>query len=244
MLRYQKLDWEKFRKLQAMVRCRNRSFSIFVDEVRERRQRHGLGGDVRLLLDTEQQSRLDHWIEFQNRHLKRLEEFQKKRDKLKQELEDSRKLAGDRNPTCPKFGPARAEVLKRRLEVTERDLKWHHVLLHWIEQRRLAMDPGHSTLVKEDHEDQDAASKAVRKISTRGRRIKQTDGPSVLGKVRVTKTKSKERNTRNMRIQNPKASELEPSFQNLDVILQSSTFIGVELSRDEAFQDKASAYQD
>lgn len=72
-----------------MVRCRNRPFSNLVDEVRERRQRHGLSGHVRLLLDTEQQSRLDNWIEFQNRHLKRLEQFEKERDKLKQELDDN-----------------------------------------------------------------------------------------------------------------------------------------------------------
>ncbi|KAF2817570.1 uncharacterized protein BDZ99DRAFT_457296 [Mytilinidion resinicola] len=223
VLCYQKLDWEKFRRLQAMVRCRNRPFSKFVDEVRERRQRHGLGGDVRLLLDLERQSRLDNWIEFQNRHLKRLEQFEKERDRLKQELDDAQKLAGDRNTTRPKVGPTRAEALKRRLEVTERDLKWHHVLLHWIEQRRLAMDPGHPTPIKEDYEDQDAAPKAVRRTSTRGRPIKQINGPSVLGQVRVTKPKSKERNTRNMQTQKPKAPGLEPPIQNLDVILQSST---------------------
>lgn len=222
MLCYQKLDWEKFRRLQAVVRCRNRPFSNFVDEVRERRQRHGLSGHVRLLLDTELQNWLDNCMEFQNRHLKRLEQFQKERDKLKQELDDNKKLTGDRITTHLKLGPTRAEALERRLEVTERDLKWHHVLLHWIEQRRLAMDPGHPTPVKEDHDDQGAAPKAVRRTSTRERPTKQTEGPSILGKVRVTKANSKKRNIRNMQIQKLKAPELEPPIRNLDVILQSS----------------------
>ncbi|MCJ1342063.1 hypothetical protein MMC31_000243 [Peltigera leucophlebia] len=194
-----KLDWEIFRKLQAMVRYRSRTFSNFVDEVRERRQRHGL-----------------------NHHLKRLEQFEKERDKLKQDLDDAQNLAGDGNTTLPEFGPTPAEALKQRLEFTERNLKLHRVLLHWIEQRRLAMDPEHPTSVKEDREDQDAAQKAVRMTSTHGRRTKQTEGPSVLGKVRVTKAKSKGRNTRNMQIQKPKTPGLEPPIQNLDVILQSS----------------------
>ncbi|KAF2811773.1 uncharacterized protein BDZ99DRAFT_461763 [Mytilinidion resinicola] len=62
-------------------------------------------------------------------------------------------------------------------------------------------------------------------LVNRERRTKQIDGPSVLGKVRVTKAKakSKERNTRNMQTQKPKAPEPEPSIQKLDVILQSST---------------------
>ena len=222
VLCYQKLDWEKFRRLQAIVRRRNRPFKNFVDEVRERRQRYGLSGHVRLLLNTEQQSQLENWMEFQNRHLKRLEQFEKERDKLKQELEDNQKLAGDRNTPRPKLGPTRAEALKRRLKVIERDLKWHHVLLHWIEQRRLAMDLGHPTPVKEDHEDQDAAPKAVRRTFIRECLIKQVEGPSILGKFRVTKANLKKRNIRNMPIQRPKAPELEPPIWNLNVIPQSS----------------------
>lgn len=85
------------------------------------------------------------------------------------------------------------------------------------------MDPGNLSSVKEDHEDQDAAPKAVRMTSTRRSRTKQAAVPLVLGKVRVTKAKSKERNTRNMRIQKLKAPEPDLPIQNPDVILQSST---------------------
>ena len=222
VLCYQKLDWEKFRKLQARVRSRNRPFSNFVDEVRERRQRHGLGGDVCLLLDLEKQSRLDNWIEFQNRHLKRLEQFKEERDKLKQELADAQELAGYRNNTRPKFGPTRAEALKQRLEVIQRNLKWHHVLLQWIEQQRLAMDLVHPAPVREDNENQGAAPKFVRRTSTRGRRNKGKERSSILGNVRVMKSMSKERNKRNTQIQKLTASELEPPIQNLDSTSQAS----------------------
>jgi len=223
VLCYQKLDWEKFRMLQARVRRRNRSFSDFVDEVRQRRATHGLGGHVCLLLDIEQQSRLDNWIEFQNRHLKRLERFERERAMLKQELDDAQKLVGGWNTTCPKLGPTRAEALERRLEATERDLKRHHVLLNWIEQRRLAMDPGHAPPVEEGYKDLDAPSRVAPRTSTRGRQTKQTEGPSVLGKVRIAKAKPNEWSTRHARMQKPKASEFEPPFSTLDVILQSGT---------------------
>ena len=113
----QKMDWEKFRRLQAVIRHRNRPFSNYVDEVRERRQRCGLSGHVRLLLNIEQQSRLENWIEFQNRHLKRLEQFERERDKFKQELNDNQKLASDRDTTCPKLGLTYVEALMRRLKV-------------------------------------------------------------------------------------------------------------------------------
>lgn len=219
----QKMDWELFCSHQAGARCRNRPFSNFVDEVRERRQRHGLGGDVRLLFNTEQQSQLDNWIEFQNHHLKGLERLEKKRDMVKQGLDDAQKLAGNKNTAPNILGLTPVQMCTMSLEAGEQYVKSHRVLLHWIEQQRLAMDPGHPTPVKEDHEDQNVAPKAVRKTSTRGRRTKQTEGPSVLGKIRVTKAKSKQRNTRNMRTQKLKAPELEPPIQNLDVILQSST---------------------
>ena len=78
MLRTQLSDWRKFRVFQEKIRAyyHTKAFSIFVDNVRERRQRHKVGGDVRLLFNSEQQSRLGNWIEFQNYHLNRLEWFQ------------------------------------------------------------------------------------------------------------------------------------------------------------------------
>lgn len=75
-------------------RYRNELFSTYVYEVRERRQRHGLGGDFHLLSYSEQQSQQKNWVEFHNYHLKRHERLEKKRDGLMKEfrsrLEESR----------------------------------------------------------------------------------------------------------------------------------------------------------
>lgn len=66
-------DWREFRADQLRLRpFRN---DEFMDDVRERRRRHGLGGDIRLLPKLRQQCRLKNWIEFQNYHLKQLERF-------------------------------------------------------------------------------------------------------------------------------------------------------------------------
>jgi hypothetical protein len=139
-------DWRKFRTLQGRdrARYRNKLFSNFVDKVRERRQRHKLGGDVRLLLDPKQQSGLENWMEFQNYHLKRLERFERRRDSLSDAWKDA--------------GAEDAEAIWQELEDTERDLEGHKVLLEWIEQMRWTMmNPGHPTPVEE--EDNNAAPK-------------------------------------------------------------------------------------
>lgn len=216
VLRAQLSDWRKFRVFQRKIRAyyRNNSFSSFVDEVRERRRRHGVGGDVCLLLSPEQQGRLENWMEFQNYHLKRLEGFGKKRDKLKKELDDARNKA-----EVSEHAVEDAEAVRQELENAERDLERHKVLLQWIEQERQTMDTGHPTPTEEDNDDRDTAPKAVRRTSTRDRRTRRVEASTVLGKVRITKAKSKKRNTQ---IQKPKALEFEPAIQDSDVIPQSS----------------------
>src|SRR5438045_9017631 len=58
VLRAQLSGWQKFRAFQRRIRAyyRNKSFSVFVDKVRERRRRHKVDGDVRLLFTLEQQA--------------------------------------------------------------------------------------------------------------------------------------------------------------------------------------------
>ena len=139
-------EWRKFRASQARIRRRyqNKSFSKFEDVVRERRRRYQLGGDVRLILDPEQQSRLENWIEFQNYHLERLERFEKKRDRLKQELDEVRKKAEDTITAGSEHAAEDAaedvEAVQDLLEIAEWDVERHKILLQWIEQERLAMN--------------------------------------------------------------------------------------------------------
>lgn len=60
-------DYRKFLMDQLHTRRRldPKCFSKFEDEVRERRRRYGLRGDVRLLLGSKRHSRLQNWVEFQ-----------------------------------------------------------------------------------------------------------------------------------------------------------------------------------
>lgn len=153
-------------------------------------------------------------MEFQNYHLKRLEGFEKKRDMLKKELDDARKKA-----KVFKHAAEDAEAVRQELENAERDLERHKVLLQWIEQERQTMDTGHPTPTEEDNDDRDTAPKAVRRTSTGDRRTRRAEASAVLGKVRITKAKSKKRNTQ---IQKPKALEFELVIQDSDVTPQSS----------------------
>ncbi|KAK2591044.1 hypothetical protein QQS21_011276 [Conoideocrella luteorostrata] len=82
----QREDWRKFRLLQKRNRRRYKVFSDYEVEVRDRRRRHGLDGDVRLTAELERQGPLERWIEFQDYQLQRLEELEKKCDSLKEKL--------------------------------------------------------------------------------------------------------------------------------------------------------------
>ena len=209
VLRAQLSDWKRFRGFQKEVRqyYRHRNFSEFVDQVRERRRRHGLGGNVCLRLDLKQ-SRLETWIEFQDWHLQRLEGFEKHRDKLRKELDDAQGEVKDIGATEV------TEACEQELEYAEWVLKRHNTLLHWIEQERLAIDTRCSTLVKEeDRSNQDAALKAVQRASPTTRRRKQPEAPTVLGEVRVSKAKRRKPNTPRQRRKIP---ESEPGIEDLD----------------------------
>ncbi|KAI9701766.1 MAG: hypothetical protein M1836_001109 [Candelina mexicana] len=215
VLRAQLSDWERFREFQTRVRRyyehRNyRNFGEFVDRVRERRRRRGLGGNVCLRLDLDQ-SPLETWIEFQDWQLQRLQEFENERD----ELYKAWKVAEE-------SGSPDSGAHKQNLEYAEWKLQRHNTLLHWIEQKRLGMDAGHQTpAVEEDGDHRESAPKAVPAVSslTRGKK----KDPTVLGDVRVSKATHRLRNTPR---QKRKFSESKPAIGNMDTpkseVLQAS----------------------
>ena len=208
VLQAQLSDWKRFREFQKRVRryYEHRSFNDFVDQVRERRRRHRLGGNVCLRLDLEQ-SRLETWIEFQNWHLQHLEGFEKDRNELKKELYNAWKVAEE-------MGAADSEAYKQDLEDAEWELRRHHTLLHWTEQERLVMDTAYPTPVEEkDGDYRDAGAKAVRRVFPLTRRKKQA--PAVSGEVRVSKAKQRKQNTPR---QKRKSSEFESATKALDTL--------------------------
>ena len=133
----QRSDWRDFRAYQLWDRSRYRKekFSVYVDRIRERRRRHGLGNGVHLLVDLQQQGQQENWIEFQDYHLKRHEQLERKRDEIASDAANI--VPGD---------PARNEaVVQANLEYAERRFQSHKILLGWIEQQRLTMDQRPST---------------------------------------------------------------------------------------------------
>jgi len=170
----QRSDWRRFRASQprARARYRNKPFSEFVEDTRERRRRYRLGGDISLQLDPEQQSQLENWTEYQNYHLKRLEQSEKKQVDLERQLEDAQKKAKDTDTAASQPVAHDIEVIPRILGIVEWDLQRLKVLLQWIENERQAMDLGHRALVEDGGDDHDTAPKAVRRTSTRARKQK------------------------------------------------------------------------
>lgn len=142
VLRAQRSDWQRFRAFQKRIRryYRNKPFSDFVNKARQRRQRHELGGNIYLLPDLEQQSRLDNWTEFQDYHLQSFEGLGKERDGLMKELNEIRDKGEDVGSANHKRAMLDAESIQRNLVYAERNIESHRILLQWIETKRSEMD--------------------------------------------------------------------------------------------------------
>ena len=130
-------DWGVFCEFQDKIRqyCLKRgTFPNFVDKVHDRRRRHGLETDVRLLPDPKQQSRLENWIEFQNYHL-HSHECKEMEVKDKREKWDAARKEAERSG----LGDAGKLDLEGEMKHSECKLKEHDKMLRWIEQQRKTM---------------------------------------------------------------------------------------------------------
>lgn len=221
VLRAQLRDYQEFLASQRDTRRRfgKKWFSRFEDAVRERRQRHGLRGDVHLLLDPRQQSRLQNWVEFQNYHLKALEGFTAEQDKVQQQLDDARKQAGDGStPVTRRVGPS-IGGLEYTLVYFRRMIERRNVLLDWIERQRQAMDAGHPTPPREKNSDESTVlSEAGPRTSAgsgRSRRSKASSPSKVLGPrpAKVTKAPPKQRKPPIRKLRQP---DVDTRIQDLD----------------------------
>ena len=174
-----------------------------------------MDNDVHLLLDSQQQNQQENWIEFQDYHLKHHERLEKKRNGLKKDLDITQKSASSTDTEGSERASQNENAIQGRLDYTERTLQWHTVFLRWIEQQRLTMDSRPLTPVKEDTCGQSAVLKAIRKASTHQRQLKEPNASVVLGKAKVSKPKSKSRNTRNQTSTAPKS---QPSIMDSGVM--------------------------
>ena len=211
----QRSDWRNFRHSQQRLRhrYRNQPFSSLLDKVIELRRAHGLDDNVLLLLDPQQQSRQQNWVEFQHYHLKLYEWQKRERDGLQQKLDNYRREAGDGDREGSEHTALRNGVLYSNLNYAERNLRWHEVLLCWIEEHRLAMNPLLPIPAEKGSGDQHSPSKQQR-------RSKHQGTPAVLGKARVSKSTPKRQNTRT---QTSKAMTSKAIFLDPAVKTPSST---------------------
>ncbi|KAL8808693.1 MAG: hypothetical protein Q9200_004108 [Gallowayella weberi] len=176
----QRSDWQEFRQAQQRLRHRHRNkpFNMYIDQLRGRRRAHGLDDNVHLLPDPHEQSPQQNWIEFQDYHLRVHEQHINERDKILRDLVSGTDKEGSEQ--APGWKPP----FHRGLDFAERNLRWHEVMLSWIEQCRLAMDPPPPTPVEEGTGQQNPSSNPQP-------RWKRPNTSTVLDKVRVSKSTPK-----------------------------------------------------
>lgn len=124
--------WNMFRLFQLRVRDyfvrHNRSPELQQRAI-DRRRRHGLDGDVRLLEDRDKQSDLDHWMEYQDYELQECELFEKNLEKAEADLVARQKATAEARLTPYEHRCEGTQALairrsaKQKLELAESRLK-------------------------------------------------------------------------------------------------------------------------
>ena len=140
----QRWRWEKFRKHQDWRRWRYWKpewFEQFVQEVREYRRKKGLEGDICLLQDRKEQSRLEDWVEFQyweyrkaDRLVKEIERYaegMKRQEKRLQAAIDTGRPA-DEIKIIREHSLA---LMKGGRGTAKTELERQNVLLKWIDEQ-------------------------------------------------------------------------------------------------------------
>ncbi|KAL8941535.1 MAG: hypothetical protein Q9211_001782 [Gyalolechia sp. 1 TL-2023] len=91
--------WKRFRQFQQENRryfvFHHNRFPEFQQQVRERRRRHGLDGDVQMLEEQGKQSKLDEWMEYQDYELRVYDRLEKKFKETQEKLAPCRKALAE-----------------------------------------------------------------------------------------------------------------------------------------------------
>ncbi|KAK7536749.1 uncharacterized protein J3D65DRAFT_353036 [Phyllosticta citribraziliensis] len=105
----------RYRKLYRPKHLTRAAFSRYQDELRLRRRKHRLQGDVSLAADVNSQTFLQNWIEYQDHHLRRFEQAERNLEQAKRE-----------------YGPGTFGYFRNLVET-------HWVLSQWTEEQRKIM---------------------------------------------------------------------------------------------------------
>ena len=112
-----------------------------MQEVREYRQQKGLAGDICLLQDRKEQSRLEDWAEFQHWEYRKADRFVKEMERYAEEVKDEEtrlQVAIDEGRPPDKIEWIRQHVIpitKARRGTAKRELERQNVLLKWIDEQ-------------------------------------------------------------------------------------------------------------
>ncbi|KAK2755070.1 hypothetical protein FQN54_006598 [Arachnomyces sp. PD_36] len=87
----QKYEWTSFREFQRRRRKNAESFAQYLQEVHEYRKREGIEGDIQLLFDAHQQTKVDEWKEFHYSRHKWLSVYKERAQEGRRIKEEKRK---------------------------------------------------------------------------------------------------------------------------------------------------------
>ena len=144
VFRTQHWHWQDFRKHQDWRRSRYWKpewFERFVQEVRQYRQKKGLEGDVILLQDRKEQSRLQDWVELQYWEYKKADGFVNERERYAGEVQEQQErlqAAIDEDQPAEEIEWIRDHslaLMEGRRGGAGIDLERQNVLLKWIDEQ-------------------------------------------------------------------------------------------------------------
>lgn len=135
----QKGKWIYFRNFQRRRRRNAEVFDQYKQEVHEYRQNEGIEGDIQLLFDVEQQTKVDEWKEFHYFQHKKLAGIKAKAEEGRQTRE-RKKTDWEVGNGDPEFPP---ELFDWRWKA-ETDVDKFMILLNWIEEQlpKIAQEHG------------------------------------------------------------------------------------------------------
>ena len=184
ILQHQRWHWEEFRKHQDWRRWRYWKpewFERFVQEVREYRRKKGLEGDIYLLQDRKEQSRLEDWVEFQYWEYKKADRLVKERERYAEGVKRQEvrlQEAIDAGQSVEKIEMIREHslaLMEGGRGGAEISLERQNILLKWIDEQLPIIASECQTSVISTHLPNDCQSTSIgTSLGKRKRSIDQT----------------------------------------------------------------------
>lgn len=216
-------DWCQFRRYQEKNRrYYAQRFAQFSELFRERRRRHNLPEDVCPRFNFKEQTRQENWVEFQDWHLRRAEEFEKNAEtesknlhSATEKLQALEKSQGLADPEQLDYAKHLQNVYIYKEWLVNDNMGLHkNLMLPWIEQERIKMRVNDESAIVDD-------INVIPNTPTRSTRNRKLRVPSVLDSARSAISKRDSRK-RNLRSQRPGRS-MRPEESTFDVRTSESS---------------------